>query len=66
VGENSAAIRAAACEGLEFMGIELDSARNAVRSQEAVISTDSAKVKVLVVPTDEELVIARDTKRLVG
>jgi acetate kinase len=66
VGENSATIRAAACEGLEFMGIELDSARNAVRSKEAVISTDSAKVKVLVVPTDEELVIARDTRRLVG
>ena len=66
VGENSVTIRAAACEGLEFMGIELDNARNAVRSKEAVISTDAAKVKVLVVPTDEELVIARDTKRLIG
>jgi acetate kinase len=65
VGENSATIRAAACEDLEFMGIEVDNARNAVRSKEAVISTDSAKVKVLVVPTDEELVIARDTKRLI-
>jgi acetate kinase len=66
VGENSATVRAAVCQGLEFMGIELDNARNAVHSQEAVISADSAKVKVLVVPTDEELVIARDTKRLVG
>ncbi|MDR2179056.1 MAG: acetate kinase [Synergistaceae bacterium] len=66
IGENSVAVRAAACEGLEFMGIELDNARNAIRSKEAVVSTDSAKVKILVIPTDEELVIARDTKRLVG
>ena len=66
VGENSVTVRAMACEGLEFLGIELDAAKNKVRSKEAVISTDSARVKVLVVPTDEELVIARDTKRLVG
>ncbi|MDR1978437.1 MAG: acetate kinase [Synergistaceae bacterium] len=66
VGENSATIRAMACEGLGFMGIELDDSRNAIRSKEGLISTDSAKVKVLVVPTDEELVIARDTKRLIG
>ncbi|MDR2528380.1 MAG: acetate kinase [Synergistaceae bacterium] len=66
VGENSVTVRAMACEGLEFLGIELDAAKNKVRSKETVISTDSARVKVLVVPTDEELVIARDTKRLVG
>jgi acetate kinase len=66
VGENSVVIRALVCEGLEFLGIELDNSRNDVRSKEAVISTDAARVKVLVVPTDEELVIARDTKRLAG
>jgi acetate kinase len=65
VGENSATIRAMVCEGLEFMGIEIDGAKNDVRGKEAVISTDSSKVKILVVPTDEELVIARDTKRLI-
>ncbi len=65
VGENSCMIRAMACEGLEFMGIELDGEKNKVRSKEVAISTDASKVKVLVVPTNEELVIARDTKRLV-
>jgi acetate kinase len=64
IGENSPSVRAMACEGLEFMGIAVDNAKNAVRSKETVISPDSAKVKVLVVPTNEELVIARDTKRL--
>jgi acetate kinase len=65
VGENSSTVRAMSCEGLEFLGIELDNAKNDVRGQEAIISTDTSRVKVLVVPTDEELVIARDTKRLV-
>jgi acetate kinase len=65
VGENSSTVRAMSCEGLEFMGIELDNAKNQVRGQEAIISTDASRVKVLVIPTDEELVIARDTQRLV-
>jgi acetate kinase len=66
VGENSAEIRSMACEGLAFMGIEIDAEKNNVRGKETVISTDSSKVKVLIVPTNEELVIARDTKRLLG
>ncbi len=66
VGENSATIRAMVCEDLEFLGIEIDNAKNDVRSKEAIISTETAKVKVLVVPTNEELVIARDTRRLVS
>ncbi|MDR1874228.1 MAG: acetate kinase [Synergistaceae bacterium] len=66
VGENSVQVRAMACEGLEFLGIEIDNARNSVRSKEAVISTDASKVRVLVIPTNEELVIARDTRRLVS
>ena len=61
VGENQASCRAAACEGLEFMGIRLDAERNKVRGEEAVISTDDSKVKVVVIPTDEELMIASDT-----
>lgn len=62
VGENSAPVRAAALAGLERLGIELDAERNAARSGEArVISTDDSPVTVLVVPTDEELEIARQT-----
>lgn len=65
VGENSSTIRSMACEGLEFLGIEIDGEKNKIRGKEAFINTESSKVKVLVVPTNEELVIARDTKRLV-
>ena len=66
VGENQWECRAAACEGLEFMGIKLDDAVNAkVRGEEAVISAADSKVKVVVVPTDEELMIASDTMNIV-
>ncbi|QAY66120.1 acetate/propionate family kinase [Paenibacillus protaetiae] len=66
VGENSSTLRRAVCEGLTFLGIELDEERNSVRSKETrYISADSSKVKVLVVPTNEELLIARDTYELV-
>jgi len=65
VGENSAALRKRVCEGLTFLGIELDEERNAVRSGETRrISADGSKVEALVVPTNEELLIARDTFRL--
>ena len=66
VGENQTGMREAACEGLEFMGIKIDKAVNAtVRGKEAVISTPDSKVKVVVIPTDEELMIATDTMALV-
>lgn len=66
VGENSAAVRKAVCDGITFLGIELDDERNAIRSKETrEISKDSSRVKVLVVPTNEELLIARDTYELV-
>ena len=66
VGENQTGMREAACEGLEFMGIKIDKAVNAtVRGKEAVISTPDSKVKVVVIPTDEELMIASDTMALV-
>ena len=66
VGENQTGTRADACEGLECLGIEIDREKNAaVRSREELISTPESKVKVYVVPTDEEIVIARDTMELV-
>ena len=62
VGENQFECREAVCKDMEFMGIKLDSAVNAkVRGEEAVISTADSKVKVVVIPTDEELLIASDT-----
>ena len=61
VGENQASARWGACSGLEFMGVKLDAEKNKVRGEEAVISTDDSKVKVVVIPTDEELMIASDT-----
>ena len=67
VGENQTGMREAACEGLEFMGIKIDKAVNAtVRGKEAVISAPDSKVKVVVIPTDEELMIATDTMALVS
>ena len=67
VGENSSEVRADALAGLERLGIEIDAERNAVRSHDArVISTDSSAVTVLVVPTNEELAIARAAAKLVG
>lgn len=61
VGENQATCRAGACEGLEFMGVKIDPVKNKVRGEEAIISTDDSEVKVVVIPTDEELLIASDT-----
>ena len=62
IGENGITFREAVCKDMEFMGIKLDSAVNAkVRGEEAVISTADSKVKVVVIPTDEELLIASDT-----
>lgn len=64
VGENSAYTRADVCSYLEFLGLKVDPNKNNIRGKEAIISTDDSKVKVLVVPTNEELVIARDTQKI--
>ncbi len=64
VGENDKVIRAMSCEGLEFMGLKLDAAANDVRGKETVISAADSKVKVLLIPTNEELMIAIDTAAL--
>ncbi len=66
IGENDPGTRAAVCSDLEFLGIAVDKARNdGLRGKEAVISTDSSKVRVIVIPTNEELVIAEDTSKIV-
>lgn len=67
VGENQTGLRANVCTPLAFMGVELDADINAeTRGTETVISTGDSKVKVVVVPTDEELMIARDTEAIVN
>ncbi len=65
VGENDAAQRMAIASGLEFMGIKMDPDANSVRGKEAIISAIDSKVKVLLIPTNEELMIALETAALV-
>jgi acetate kinase len=65
VGENSKSQRLAIASGLEFMGVKMDEKANDVRGEEAVISAPDSKVKVLLIPTNEELMIAKDTAALV-
>ena len=66
VGENDAGQRMAIASGLEFMGVKMDEDANNVRGVERVISAPDSKVKVLLIPTNEELMIAMDTAALVG
>ncbi len=66
VGENNPDIRKIVCSYLGYMGIEIDDEKNGMRGEEMVISTDASKVKVLVIPTNEELKIALETKELVS
>ena len=65
VGENGISNRAAICEYLGYLGVKIDPEKNNVRGKEALISTPDSKVQVWVVPTNEELMIARDTAELV-
>ena len=66
VGENSASQRLAIASGLEFMGVKMDADANNIRGKEAVISAPDSKVKVLLIPTNEELMIAMDTAAIVN
>lgn len=66
VGENGIEDRAAIAEGLEYLGVKLDPQRNNVRGKDALISTDDSTVKMYVIPTNEEIMIARDTKDIVS
>ena len=65
IGENDSAMRAKVCEYLGYLGITIDAEANAKRGEEMIISTADSNVKVLVVPTNEELAIARETVALV-
>ncbi len=64
VGENQIGMRSEVCKNMEFLGIKFDEEKNKVRGEEAIISADDSKVKVVVIPTDEELMIATDTMNL--
>ena len=66
VGENTPCVRAAICENMQYLGLEIDNAKNAERNNGAIrdISGANSKVKVLIIPTNEELVIARETVEL--
>ena len=66
VGENSPELREKIASGLDFMGVKIDHTRNMVRGKEAIVSTDDSRVKILVIPTNEELVIAQDTSSIVS
>ena len=61
IGENSADTREESCGELEFFGVKIDSKKNKVCGEEAIISDEDSKVKVLIIPTNEELMIAKDT-----
>ena len=65
LGENSPETREGILKGLEFLGFEVDKVKDNVRGKEVIFSTDSSRVKLLVIPTNEELMIARDTKELI-
>ena len=65
IGENQINVRKKICEDLAWMGVDIDVNENNVKSVEKRISSDNSKIDVYVIPTDEEMVIARDTKRLV-
>ena len=64
IGENSQETRAESCEGLEFLGVKIDPEKNKVRGKEAIISNNDSRVKVMVIPTNEELMIAKDTAEI--
>ncbi len=66
VGENQCGLRAEVCAPLAFLGVEIDAEVNKTRGEEVEISTPASKVRVCVIPTDEELMIARDTEEIVS
>ena len=66
IGENNSAYRKAVTAGMEFMGVAIDDEKNAIRGEEVDVSAQSATVKTLVIPTNEELMIALDTKELLA
>ena len=66
IGENDGELRRYVCENLAYLGVEIDNAKNAIRGEEVKISTDNSKVDVYIIPTNEELAIARDTLAIIS
>ena len=66
IGENDFSVRADVCKNLEYLGIKIDPEKNSIRGKKVQISTEDSKVKVFVIPTNEELAIARETVRVAG
>ncbi len=66
IGENDSALRKVVCESLGFLGVKIDDEKNTVRGEEIKISTDDSSVNVYIIPTNEELAIARDTLSLIS
>lgn len=66
LGENSPETRRDVCKNMDFLGIKLDESKNNVRGKEVDVATEDSKVRVLLIPTNEELMIARDTKQLIS
>jgi len=64
IGENGCALRRRVCGGFDYAGVKLDEQRNKVRGREATISADDSRIKVMTIPTNEELIVARHTKRV--
>ena len=64
LGENSGVIRRAICDYLGFLGVHIDSYNNSLRGKAMEISAPDSRIRVYVIPTNEELMIARDTKEL--
>jgi acetate kinase len=64
VGENGYDVRECICQDLDYLGVKMDTEKNKVRGKEVDVATDDSKVRIFVIPTNEELVIARDTLRL--
>lgn len=65
IGENNSSMRAAIVDGLQIMGVKLDQEKNSIRGKEIEVSTEDATTKILVIPTNEELMIAQETEALV-
>ena len=66
LGENSGLMRDKICNGLEYLGTRIDLERNNIRGVAREISVENSKVKIYTIPTNEEVMIARDTKRICG
>lgn len=66
IGENDGELRRYVCENLAYLGVEIDNEKNAIRGEEVKISTDNSKVDVYIIPTNEELAIARDTLAIIS